>query len=116
MFNESWVTDKKYSPWMMRSTKWRAYCSFCLEDFGISNMGCSALTGHASGKKYSEIPGLKSLSVGNTFFDCLDSSETSVKPTSNLQAVENMVVPVSRLWAEVVWVLKVLKNSFSLCQ
>ena len=77
-------------------------------------MGCSALTSHPSGKKHLEISGLKSLNVGNTFFKSLGSSETSAKPTSSLQTVENMVVPVSAVRAEVLWVLRVVKNYFSL--
>ena len=85
---------------------------FCSKDFDISNMGCSALTSHASGKKHSEISGLKSLNIGNTFFKSLGSSETSVKPTSSLQTVESMVVPVSVLQTAVLWVLKVVKNHF----
>ena len=80
----------------------------------ISNKGCSALTSHASGKKHSEISGLKSLNVGNTFFKSLGSSETSIKPTSSQQTVDSMVVPVSALRAEVLWVLKVVKNDFLL--
>ena len=79
MLNESWLTDKRFSPWLKRSRKWRAYCSFCSEDFGISNMGCSVLTSHASGKRHSEISGLKSLNIGNTFFKSSGSSETSGK-------------------------------------
>ena len=77
-------------------------------------MRCSALTSHASGKKHSEISGLKSLNVGNAFFKSLGSSETSVKPTSSLQTVERIVVPVRALRGEVLLVLKVVKNHFSL--
>ena len=40
--------------------EWIEYCSFCSKDFDISNMGCSALTSHVSGKKHSEISVLKS--------------------------------------------------------
>ena len=34
------------------SNQQSAYWSFCSKDFDISNMGCSALTSHASGKKH----------------------------------------------------------------
>ena len=67
VFNESWLTDKRFSPWLKRSRKQRAYCSFCSKDFDISDMGCSALTSHASGKKHSEISGLKSLKCWKYF-------------------------------------------------
>ena len=79
-------------------------------------MRCSALTSHASEKKHSAISGLASLNVGNTFFKSLSSSETSVTPTSILQTVESMIVPVSALRPEFLWVLKffqVVKNRFS---
>ena len=39
-------------------------------------MGCSVLASLASGKKHSEISGLKSLNVGNTFLESWGSSET----------------------------------------
>ena len=114
VFNESWLTHKSFPPWLKRSTKLSAYCSFCSKDFDISNMGWSALLSHASGKKHSEISGLRSLNVGKTFFESLGSSETSVKPTSSLQTFESMVVPVSVLRAEILYVLKVEENHFSM--
>ena len=40
VFNKNCVADKKFSAWLKRSTKWKAYCSFCSEDFDISNMDC----------------------------------------------------------------------------
>ena len=114
LFNESCLTDKRFSPWLKRSTKQRPYFRFCSKDFDISNMGCSDLTSHASGKRHSKILGLKSLNVGSTFFESLGRSETSVKPTTSLETVESMVVSVSTLQVEVIWVLKVVKNHFSL--
>ena len=111
VFNKSWPTDKRFSSWLNRSTKWRAYCSFCSKDF---DNGCSALTSHASGKNHSENSGLKSLKVENIFFKSLGSSETSPKPLSSPQTVESLIVLVSALRAEVLWVFKVLKNNFSL--
>ena len=77
-------------------------------------MSCSALTSQASSKKHSEISDLKSLNVGKTFFQSLGSSETSGRPTSSLQTVESMVVPISPLPAEVLWLPKVVKNHFTL--
>ena len=62
--------------------------------------------------KHSDISGLKSLNVGNLFFKSLGSSETRVKPTSSLQTVDSMIVPVSALQVEDLWVVK---NDFSLC-
>ena len=53
-----------------------------------------SLASHASGKKHSAIPGLKSLNVGNTFFKSLGNSETSVKATGSLQTIKSMVEPV----------------------
>ena len=114
VFNKSWLTDKRISPWVKRSAKWRAYCSFCSEDFDISYMGCSVSTSHASSKKHSEVSGLKGVNVRNTFFKSLGSSEASVKPTSSLQTVEGMVVLVSTLPADILWEFKVVKNNFSL--
>ena len=75
-------------PWLKGATKCRVFCS---KDFDISNIHCSALTSHVSGKKHSAISGLASLNVGNTFFKSLGSSETSVTPTNILQTVESMM-------------------------
>ena len=68
VFNEIWLSDKRFSLGLKRSTKWRGYCSFLSKDFQTSNVGCSAQTSHASGKKHSEKSELKSPNVGSTFF------------------------------------------------
>ena len=60
-------------------------------------VGLVCLDSHTSCKNDSKTLGLKSQNVWNTFFKSLGSSETNVKPTSSLQTVESMVVPVSAL-------------------
>ena len=55
VFNESWLVDERFSGWVKKINKWRAYCSYCAKDFDISNMGVSTLVSHTGGKKHSEI-------------------------------------------------------------
>lgn len=68
IFNDKWLRDNRYSSWLHKANKWRAYCKFCSKDFDISNMGISALDSHASGKKHSEIAKIRIAGTGNLFF------------------------------------------------
>ena len=57
LFNQNWLLDDRFSHWLKSSisSRFRAYCSFCNKEFDISNMGISAVTSHAAGKKHSDI-------------------------------------------------------------
>ena len=73
-FNESWLVDERFSGWVKKINKWRAYCSYCAKDFDISNMGVSALVSHTGGKKHSEIANSRSSNAAGAFFCCAKSN------------------------------------------
>ena len=69
IFNESWLSDSRFSQWLKRSgNSTKARCSYCQKDFDISNMGIAALTSHASGKKHSDICNSRQSNSGAFFF------------------------------------------------
>ena len=115
VFNESWLVDERFSGWIKKINKWRAYCSCCAKDFDISNMGVSALVSHTGGKKHSEIATSRSSNAAGAFF-AVPKATTSSTPTkpSTIQTISDMILPTTVLRAEILWALKVVNNHFSL--
>lgn len=118
LFNDNWLIDVKYSKWLTKSNdKSKAHCTFCTKDFDISNMGVAALNSHLSGKKHSEIAGLRSSQAGAMFFrkECtLASVSAENNSKSRTPSIASMMIPASTLNAEILWTLKVVMSHFSL--
>lgn len=115
IFNDSWLSDQRFSEWLKKATAYRAYCKLCAKDFDISNMGVSALVSHAGGKKHQEIQKSKTACAG--FFNKTGSSESNsatVTKQANLQTIPSIVIPLKVVKAEIMWVLKTVYNHFSL--
>ena len=81
------------------------------KEFDISNMGTSALTSHLSGQKHSEIALLRKSQTRALFFR---KEPQSGAAESRSAKVEDLVIPSSAIWAEILWILKVVTSHFSL--
>ena len=54
IFQDSWVKDPSFSPWLKRSGSKNneAYCTLCKKTIDYKSMGRSALVSHMKGKKH----------------------------------------------------------------
>ena len=118
VFNESWLTDKRFSEWLKKETNHRAYCKFCAKDFDVSNIGVSALKSNAEGQKHREIEKLRTANTG-VFFNKAGSTGSSAvttvtKSAGSIQTLPSVILPLKVVKAEIIWVLKVVNSLYSL--
>ena len=126
-FKDAWLTSSEFSRWIARSTiKTEARCKLCKINFGLSNMGVTALKSHSQSKGHQKL--VKEKEEISNFFkkkanktDQTDQQEPEVMevPTeSECSTVMQTTIPSSfqdggKLNAEIRWCLKHVMSGYS---
>ena len=76
-------------------------------------MGISALTSHLSGQKHSEIALLRKSQTGALFFRKEPQPGAAESRSAKVTKIEDLVIPTSTIWAEILWTFKVVTSHFS---
>ena len=96
-FNDDWLQIKEFESWLDKGPNCSvAYCKLCQQSFDVSNMGRSALSSHAKGKKHKEKEdSRKSLPI--TFFrqETVDKPSTSKHSADTSKEQSNEVQVIS---------------------
>ena len=138
-YNPNWERDPRYKEWIspFKGDKKKALCKLCDRFIEISGMGESALKSHAKSSKHSLRLKLKQGSNLSDFgFGSLaTSSKSNEKPKEPTKSTDELTVPPPQvesekrkeasgsiqsfmtkddvLRAEILWVLKLVKNHYS---
>ena len=113
IFNNNWLSDTRFSSWLAKSSpKWRATCTICCKDFDISNMGVSALSSHAAGKKHRDMVVNKESCASSFFEPKRSESHNRAAAGEKTPTITSMLVSSSISRAEILWVLKVVMSHY----
>ena len=124
IFQDSWVKDPSFSPWLKRSGSKNneAYCTLCKKTIDYKSMGRSALVSHMKGKKHLSLASASSSSDKCNMLNFVTNSkgklttptvteQSSPAPTFATPSMDLFVSDRSVLEAEIWWSVRTaLKN------
>ena len=124
VFQDSWVKDPSFSPWLKRSGSKNneAYCSLCKKTIDYKSMGRSAIVSHMKGKKHLSLASASSSSDKCSMLNFVTNSkgklttptateQSSPAPTFATPSMDLFVSDRSVLEAEIWWSVRTaIKN------
>ena len=118
LFNELWLEEEKYKPWLKKDSNDKNYfrCKLCCSKIYLSNMGKRALKSHMQGVRQKQTTPLKSVCIFKTVRKTTSAANISISAiTSKVVNIPTLTMKNSEIiTGEIYWVLKVLQSNLSL--